>query len=309
VRAAFIQTLAELAEADDRILFLTGDLGFMAVEPFIRRFPERFFNVGVAEQNLIGLATGLAETSYLPFAYSIVTFAALRPYEFVRNGPVLQRLPVRIVGIGAGFDYSHNGASHYGLDDIAVMRVQAGLTVISPADHQQTRSALLATWDLPSPIYYRLGKDDRLTIPGLDGRFRLGGIEVIREGRDVLLVAVGSIAGEAVKAADLLNARGIAATVAIVASFNPSPDDDLARLASQFPVTLTVEAHYAVGGLGSLVAEIIADRRLGTRVIRCGVGRVDDGITGSQDFLYERHGISGVGLATTAARALRGDSA
>src|SRR5919107_1896887 len=104
MRAAFAATLTELAERDERILLLTGDLGFMALEPFSRRFPDRFFNVGVAEQNMVGLATGLAEAGFIPFVYSIVTFASLRPYEFIRNGPILHQLPVRIVGIGGGFE-------------------------------------------------------------------------------------------------------------------------------------------------------------------------------------------------------------
>src|SRR5262245_23365599 len=171
MRRAFVQTLTEIADRDSRILLLTGDLGYMALEPFAEKFPSRFFNVGVAEQNMVGLATGLAEAGYLPFVYSIVTFATLRPYEFIRNGPIQHQLPVRIVGMGGGVEYSHNGLSHYGLEDVAVMRAQPGLSVIAPADYQQARAAVLATWDLPGPIYYRLGKDDRTLVPGLDGQF------------------------------------------------------------------------------------------------------------------------------------------
>src|SRR5262245_38555337 len=109
MRRAFVTTLTELAARDPRILLLTGDLGYLALEPFVERFPGRFFNVGVAEQNMIAVATGLAEAGFLPFVYSIAPFAALRPYEFIRNGPVLHQLPVRVVGVGAGFDYGHNG--------------------------------------------------------------------------------------------------------------------------------------------------------------------------------------------------------
>src|SRR5438093_2400618 len=138
MRRAFVNTLVELAERDPRILLLTGDLGYLALEPFSERFPDRFFNVGVAEQNMVGLATGLAEAGYIPFCYSIVTFASLRPYEFIRNGPILHQLPVRVVGVGGGVEYGHNGATHYGLEDVGVMRVQPGISVIAPADAQQT---------------------------------------------------------------------------------------------------------------------------------------------------------------------------
>jgi transketolase len=152
MRGAFARTLAELAAKDSRILLLTADLGYMALEPFSERFPDRFLNVGVAEQNMVGLATGLAEAGFLPFVYSIVTFATLRPYEFIRNGPIMQQLPVRIIGVGGGFEYGHNGVSHYGLEDIGVMRLQPDLSVIAPADHEQARTALLHTrTDLLSP--------------------------------------------------------------------------------------------------------------------------------------------------------------
>src|SRR3974390_2091985 len=133
MRVTFVQTLADLACSDPRIVLLTGDVGFMVLESFVARDPDGFFNVGVAEQNMIGLATGLAEAGLMPFVYSIVPFAVLRPYEFIRNGPVQHRLPVRIVGVGGGLEYGINGLSHYGLEDIAVTRVQPGLTVIAPA--------------------------------------------------------------------------------------------------------------------------------------------------------------------------------
>src|SRR5437588_2280331 len=129
MRDAFVGTLAELAERDHRVVLLTGDLGFGVLESFSERFPDRFFNVGVAEQNMVGLATGLAEAGFIPFVYSIVTFASLRPYEFIRNGPILHRLPVRIVGVGGGFEYGPQGASHHGLEDVGVMRVQPGIAV------------------------------------------------------------------------------------------------------------------------------------------------------------------------------------
>src|SRR5438093_13706937 len=114
MRRAFAETLAELAKEDPRIVLLTADLGFMALEPFADAFPERFFNVGVAEQNMVGAATGLAEAGFIPFVYSIVTFAVLRPFEFIRNGPVAHQLPVRIVSVGGGFEYGYNGISQYG---------------------------------------------------------------------------------------------------------------------------------------------------------------------------------------------------
>ena len=139
MRGAFVKTLTELAYDHPEIVLLTGDLGFMALEPFANAFPDRYYNVGVAEQNMVGIATGLAEAGFIPFVYSIVTFATLRPYEFIRNGPILHHLRVRIVGIGGGFEYGASGFSHHGLEDVGVMRVQPAISIIAPADAQQRR--------------------------------------------------------------------------------------------------------------------------------------------------------------------------
>ena len=304
MRAAFVRTLVELAERDPRILLLTADLGYMALEPFSDKFPDRFFNVGVAEQNMVGLATGLAEAGFIPFVYSIVTFAALRSYEFIRNGPILHQYPVRIVGMGGGLEYGHNGASHHGLEDIGVMRVQPGITVIAPADHQQTRTALSASWDLPGPVYYRLGKDDKTTVPGLEGRFELGRAQIIREGTDLLIITMGSVASEAALAADALAAKGISSMVAVIASINPAPVNDLAAILTRFQVALTVEAHYVVGGVGSLVSEVIAERGLRCRIVRCGIRATPNGVSGSQGYLHRMHGISCEMLVNTALQVL-----
>lgn len=304
MRLEFVKTLLEMAAEDARILLLTGDLGYLVLEPFKERFPERFFNVGVAEQNMVGLATGLAEDGFIPFVYSIATFATLRPFEFIRNGPVHHNLPVRVVGVGAGYDYGPAGPTHHALEDIGVMRTQPGLTVIAPADYRQTATALRATKDLRGPVYYRIGKDDRTAIPGLDGRFELGRAQTCREGADLLFIATGSIAREVSEAADVLAEQGINSTVMVVASIAPPPAEEIAEALSRFTVALTVEAHYTVGGLGSLVSEIAAGRALNCRVVRCGVNRAPQARTGSHDYLNNVQGLSRDALIRAATRAL-----
>jgi transketolase len=240
----------------------------------------------------------------VPFVYSIITFATLRPYEFIRNGPVLQRLPVRIVGVGGGFEYGTAGPTHHGLEDVAIMRAQPGLTVIAPADHEQTRTALRATWNLPGPVYYRLGKDDKTVVPGLAGRFELGRAQLVRDGSDVAIITLGSMATEAVAAAERLASRGVSAAVLVVASVQPTPIVDIAEYVNRFSVVLTAEAHYAAGGLGSLVAEVIAERGSRCRLVRCAVEAPHDGTSGSTAHLYRKHGLSGAAIAETAERRL-----
>lgn len=303
MRSAFVRVLTELAETDLRIVLLTGDLGFMVVEPFAERFPERFFNAGVAEQNMIGLATGLAARGFVPYAYSIATFATMRGFEFIRNGPVLHDLPVRVVGVGGGFEYGPAGSTHHGMEDLALMRSQPGMTVVAPADWQQAATAVRATHPVPGPVYLRLGKDDRTVLPGLDGRFELGRADVLRSGRELALIGTGAITAAAVAAADKLSNAGIEATVVGVASLNPAPVEDLLAVLRGSRAAVTVEAHSVVGGLGSLVCEIVAEHGLSCRLVRRGI-RHRHPLEGSEAYLNGAHGLSPEGLAAAAVRAL-----
>lgn len=305
MRATFVRALIDLAAADPRVVLLVGDLGYTVIEPFAEAHPKRFFNVGVAEQNMIGLATGLAESGFIPYVYSIATFAALRPYEFIRNGPILHQLRVRVVGVGGGFEYGAAGASHHALEDVAVMRTQPGMAVIAPADHQQAATAFRTGWDAPGPAYYRIGKDDRNVVAGLDGAFRPGHVEMVRDGTDALFLAMGAVSIEAQAAADALGSRGVRCGLAIVASVNPPPTEDLATELAKRPLAITVEDHFVNGGLGSLVAEVIAERGLPCRLVRCGVRRAADGPTGSERYLRGMHGLSREALVDTALRELR----
>ncbi len=297
MRKALVRTLVELAEKDPRVLLMTADLGYTVLEPFAERFPDRFFNVGVAEQNMVGMATGLAEGGFIPYVYSIATFAALRPYEFIRNGPVLQKLPVRIIGVGGGFEYDHAGPTHYALEDVGALRMQPGLQVITPADFEQCRSALLSVHGNAGPAYFRLGKDETYVVPGLAGRFEPGRAHVVRPGKDALFIAMGPSVAWALRAADALSAQDVECTVMVVSSMSPAPVEDLRAVLARFPFAVTVEAHYATGGLGSLVCEVVAEHNINCRVVRCGVTRHPSGEQGDQEFMNRLHGFSPEHLA------------
>jgi transketolase len=291
MRRAFIQALTDLADQDDRIVLLTGDLGFTVVEPFADRHPERFTNVGVAEQNMVGIATGLAEAGFLPFVYSIATFAILRPFEFIRNGPVLHRLPVRIIGVGGGFEYGTAGPTHHALEDLAVTRTQPGLGVVSPCDTRQAVAALHSLWNHASPVYFRLGKNEHSEIPGLEGSFRFGQVETIGHGDDVVVLSTGAIADQAWNAVEELKRRGVAARLALLATLNPVDSEHLVASLGTTRLVATVEAHYRVGGLGSLVSEALAERGSPTRVVRIGVDHLSHGISGAEEFMNRSHGL------------------
>jgi transketolase len=291
VRTAFIKALVELAKDDSRILLLTGDLGYLVIEPYVERFPDRFINVGVAEQNMVGIATGLAEAGFIPFVYSIAPFAALRPFEFIRNGPVYHQLPVRIVGVGQGVEYGLNGHSHFGVDDVGVLRTQPGLAIIAPADDIQTKTAIEKTKNLMGPVYFRLSKDS-FEIPELSRSFELGQTQQLGKGKDVLILSTGAITIEAIRVAQLLSEHGLATTILVIASIAPAPVSDLLEALSSFKYAFTIESHYVTGGIGSLVAEVVADHRLNVRVVRLGFDALLNNSLGSSAYLQAAHGLS-----------------
>ncbi len=304
MRQAFIQTLIDLASTDDRVLLLTGDLGYMVMEPFIERFPSRFLNVGVAEQNMIGVATGLAEAGFRPYAYSIATFASLRPFEFIRNGPVFHRLPVRIVGMGMGFEYGHAGPSHYAIEDIAVLRTLPGLTVVVPADSAQAANAVRRTAELPGPVYYSLGKNDRLAVNGLQGRFELGRLQITSRGSDIAILAMGSVSAEAEAAAKQLADRGINASLAIVSTFNPDPTDDVAAFLAHFRCAVCVEAQAISGGLAAFVSGVIATQGLNCKLHALAIRTSPDGTSGRQEDRWRKYGLDREAIVSRAVGAV-----
>ncbi|MDQ6775775.1 MAG: 1-deoxy-D-xylulose-5-phosphate synthase [Actinomycetota bacterium] len=303
MRRELVESLVQLAADDERIVLLTGDLGFAALEPFTERFPDRFFNAGVAEQNMVGMATGLAEAGFTPYVYSISTFASMRPYEFIRNGPVLHGLPVRVVGIGEGVDYGHNGMTHYALEDVALMRVQPGLTMVVPGSSGQVGAVLRAVQPLPGPVYLRISKQS-VSVPALDGRFELGRVQPLTGGEDIAIVALGSMSEPALVASGLLAEADVSASVTVVASVSPPPVDDLVNLLASVPLAMSVEAHYITGGLGSLIAEVIAEQGLGTRLLRAGVRGMPMGISGGRGYMHEQLGLSPERLAARVLTAL-----
>lgn len=300
MRKQFVSTLTEIADVDDRVVLLTADLGFMVLEPFALSYPDRFFNIGVAEANMISIAAGMAHEGFIPFCYSIATFASMRGYEQFRNGAVLHNLPVRIVGIGGGFAYGSAGFTHHALEDIALMRVQPNVGIVAPADDAQVDRALRDHYGRPEPIYLRLAKESA-THPELNGRFRWGRLEVIGDG-DIVIVALGSVAGIALEARRQLLGEGIRSVVAVAASIAPAPTDDLVALLASKRACIAVEDHRPIGGVGSLVAETIADHGLGTRLIRCGISDLPGESSGSEEFLRRRNGLDVEGLMTVVRR-------
>jgi len=303
MRKVFIQSLLKLASTDERVMLLTGDLGYLVLEEFIERFPKQFLNVGAAEQNMLGLATGLAESGFIPYVYSITPFAVLRPFEFIRNGPVHHKLPVRIVGVGQGVEYGFNGYSHFGLEDVGVLRTQPGMTIIAPADDAQTKTAIEKTQHIRGPIYFRLSKDSQ-EIPELAGGFEIGSAQQIGNGTDALLISSGAITREVLTAMQTLDQQGISSTVLVISCIAPPPVKDLLRLLATFRFAFTVESHYIIGGIGSLVAETAASRGLNVHCTYLGFDSILSDTLGGAGYIQERGGLSAAKIAEAVQKVL-----
>lgn len=283
MRTAFVAELGQIMARDPRAMLLVGDLGYHVIEPLVAAYPDRVVNVGVSEQNMAGMAAGLAQSGFVPCIYSIATFVTMRAFEFIRNGAVVHDLPVRVIGIGGGVEYGTLGISHYALEDFALMRALGGMTVVAPADGAQAASALRATWDLPGPVYYRIGKNDRDVLPELEGRFGLGRIESIgpMDG-SVAVLATGAAAVHAYAAVEQSRAEGKSCRFAVVAGLAPTPRAAILDVIRHCDHVLTVEAHYATGGLGTIVAEVMAESGSKARLKRIAIHSVPNIYSGSQ---------------------------
>lgn len=302
MRTRFIETLTQVAAEDERICLVVGDLGYSVVEGFARRFPERFLNAGVAEQNMTGLAAGWAMTGKVVFTYSIANFPTLRCLEQLRNDVCYHQLPVKVVSVGGGFAYGSHGYTHHGLEDLGVMRALPGMQVASPADAAECEAALRWMLDSPGPSYLRLGRNGEPALHGGPVRVDQGMIQ-LREGRDLALVATGTVLGEAVQAAEALHQRGIEAAVWSAPVLKPFAEDAFLRLATEVPLVITVEEHCQVGGLGAACAAVLAERQPGARLVRRFVPD-QVGELGSQSWMRAACGLDADALVRVAGQEL-----
>ena len=296
MRRAFFKTLTELAKRDPRIMFVTGDLGFMALESFRDAVPEQFYNAGVSEANMIGMAAGLAMAGRRVFVYSIIPFTTLRVYEFIRNDVCYHRLPVTVVGVGAGYAYSNQGATHHATEDLAVMRALPGMTVVSPCDPLEVGAAVRALVLLDGPAYLRLGKVGEPILHHEPPPFRLGRAITLREGRHVTIIATGSILGTVIKAATMLNELGISTRVLSMPTIKPIDLEAIRAASDETKAIVTVEEHSVIGGLGSAVAEVLAELGSHPRFKRLGIGDRFMEVAGSQQYLLSLHGLNVEGI-------------
>lgn len=299
MRDAFFAALGELAREDARVWALTGDLGIGLFHDFERAAPGRYLNVGIAEQNLVGVAAGLAYAGRVPFAYSIAPFVTSRPHDQIRVDVAMAGAAVKLVGVGGGLAYGYLGPTHHAIEDIALMRALPGMTVLTPADPAEVRRATRAALAVDGPVYLRLGKNGEPRVLPEDEPFVVGRAAELRAGPDVTLASTGAILPQVLAAAEILAAAGTHATVLHFGTIKPFDAAALAAAALTGAV-VTIEEHSVIGGLGSAAAEAIAEAGAGARLRRVGVPDVFASGVGTREHLLARFGLDATGIAGAA---------
>ncbi|HTS66300.1 MAG TPA: transketolase C-terminal domain-containing protein [Candidatus Acidoferrales bacterium] len=300
MRKTCLDCVYEIAKTDPRVFFIGSDLGIGTLKQFKAEMPDRYFMEGVSEANLIGMSAGLALEGKIVYANTIATFITRRCFEQVCLDLCLHNVNVRLIGNGGGMVYAPLGPTHLATEDIAILRSLPRMTILAPADATEMRRMMPLTVDHPGPIYIRLAKGGD-PIVTRDEPFAIGKIFPMREGRDAVIVTTGVMLQRALMAADTLHAKGIEAAILHCPTVKPLDEGVIRDYAGQAPVIVTVEEHTTVGGLGSAVAEILAEACWDKprRFRRIGIPDVFPDQYGSQDSLLARYDITAEKICAT----------
>jgi transketolase len=300
VRTAFIEALNELASTDDRVCLVVGDLGFSVIEDFAQKHPDQFVNAGVAEQNMIGLAVGMALSGKIVFTYSIANFGTLRCLEQIRNDVCYHRANVKVVAVGGGLAYGNLGVTHHASEDVAIMRALPNMVVVAPGDPIEARLATKAVVALDGPVYLRLGKAGERVVHAQAPAFELGRAITMREGDDIALIASGSMLATADQVAGQLTAKGLSVRLLSMHTVKPLDREAVRSAATETRIVFTLEEHSVEGGLGGAVAEVIAELPPGHAPLkRIGLRPEFNSVVGDQNYLKALHGLDADGIMRT----------
>ena len=301
MRQMCLNMVYELAKTDDRIFFIGSDLGVDTLNQFKEEIPGRFFMEGISEANVIGMATGLALEGKIPYVNTIATFLTRRCFEQLAVDACLHHANIRLIGNGGGVVYAPLGPTHLAIEDIAILRALPNMTIVAPADADEMRRFMPQTVEHPGPIYIRLAKGYDPIVTNDDVPFQIGKAIPMRAGSDALIVTTGITLRVGLEAAASLSEQGIEASILHVHTIKPLDVESILDHMADVPVVVTVEEHTVIGGLGSAVAEIIAEAGFepAKRFKRIGIPDVFPDQYGSQDSLMERYAITAKDLVST----------
>jgi len=296
----FAETLTEIAEKNRDILVVTGDSrGSAMLVPFSERLPEQIVEVGIAEQNLVGISAGLASTGKIVYAVTYASFLTARALEQIKNDVCYSDNPVKLIGISAGVSYGALGSTHHSLHDIAALRAINNISIIVPADNFETRWAIQKTVEMEHPVYVRFGKKPLYHLHNADTKFEVGKAVIVREGDDVCFLATGETVWRAYGAAEELAKEGINSRVLSFHTVKPLDANAVMKAGKECRAVITVEEHRVYGGFGEACAATLLQS--GINVPFKIVGIPDEyTVTGSQQEIFEHYGISVKGLFKTA---------
>lgn len=292
MRNTFVKTLINIAETNKDIYLLTGDLGFGVLTPFMEKFPDRFINAGIAEQNMTGVAAGMAKEGKTVLTYSIGNFPTLRCLEQIRNDCAYHNANVKIVCVGGGFVYGAHGMTHHATEDIAIMRALPEVTVFAPGDLVEAEEITKAMLEQKGTCYLRLGKGGEKRIHDKIENFEIGKAIKLSEGTDVAIFSTGAILDEAVKVREELQKRGISVSQYSFPIIKPIDESTIIENANKCKLIVTIEEHNITGGLGGAVSEIMAENETIATLLRCGLNDEYTSIVGTQAYLREQYGLS-----------------
>lgn len=302
-REAYGQALEELGAVRQDVVVLDADLSKSTkTSMFQSKYPERFFNAGIAEQNLMGLAAGFAAAGKVPFASTFAVFATGRAYDQIRNSICYPRLNVKIAATHAGITVGEDGGSHQALEDINLMRGLPNMTVLVPADGPEAKNAVKAAAEYEGPVYIRLGRSGVPTITDADAPFVIGKGRIMREGSDVTLIGCGMMVAKALEAADALAEEGVSAAVIDMSTIKPIDRELIVEWAKKTGAIVTAEEHNVIGGLGSAVAEVLVEEAL-VPMERVGIEDVF-GESGTGGELVEKYRLTAEHIVEKARRAM-----
>jgi transketolase len=301
MRDAFAREMTALAAQRRDVTLLSGDIGNRMFDRFKEVAPERFFNCGIAEANMMSLAAGMALSGLRPVIYTITPFTTTRCFEQIRVGVAYHQAPVVIVGTGSGLSYAELGPTHHSLEDMAILRTLPGMNVVAPADSVELVAQLREALDSTHPTYIRIGKKGETPLHGDAAKLGIGKANLLRDGTDLLVMGVGPILSEALQAANTLATTGISVAVASMGGVKPLDEAFLNTMAKRFPQWLSFEEHGITGGLGSSILEWLSDRSElpMVRLQRVGVSDTFVHELGNRTYTLQRLGLDSAGLART----------
>ncbi|OIO00658.1 hypothetical protein AUJ67_05555 [Candidatus Desantisbacteria bacterium CG1_02_49_89] len=305
MRGTFIRTLEKMAKADKNIFLLTADLGYKLFDNFRDNYPDRFVNVGVAESNMIGVAAGLALSGKNVYCYSMVPFLTMRTFEQIRVDLCYHNLGVKLVGVGGGLVYGLEGMTHQAIEDISIMRSLPNMTVTAPGDPAEVECLIEESVRYKGPLYIRLGKDRDPVVHETAPDFKIGRGIVLKRGKKAVLFAAGNVLPAAKAAVEALEENGLSITLVSMHTIKPIDKKLVIECARRTKAVFTVEEHSLIGGLGSAVAEIIAES--GEKVIfrRIALPDAYSKYMGSSGYLRKKYGLTPQAIANRITKELK----